>query len=271
VAPPARAADVEVGHHTHVQVTVPKPGTIVNGVVNVPATLILHDQVGNPNFIRWQDGSTDKGRITVSKSQFTCVTTDFTDCKLSLNLPINFSNFGTGLRELRISLNIPDEDPDLTGSQRMYQSFGIPVCVRACSPIAISGRSLNFIEGRGWYQGHGYQNARITTGIDSVKHGGTVGVKLAPGSGGLPTKWTAIYVNPNMHAGLPGITLRPPTPGSFSGKVVLPAGEGVSKLVSIASDGQNSGVLAVTYGGPASSTMTVESQAWWSKSGFVMP
>jgi hypothetical protein len=251
-----------VGHHIHVQATVPKTGSIVNGRVDVPVHLLLHDQVGSPNFIRWQDGSTTKGSIAVTRSAFSCSTHDgFTDCIHDMVLPIDFATFGTGLRELRISLNVPDEQPDVSGSQRMFQSFGIEVCVRACSPVAVGGRSLTFLEARGWYDdtgttgSHEYQNARITSGIDSVKAGGTVGVKLAPGSGGRPTVFSGAYLDPNMHLHDAGRVIAT-WAGPHTGDIVIPAdlAAGTHKLVLVTSDGKNAGVLAVPFdvGGPAS-------------------
>ena len=46
------------GHHVHVAATIPTPGRIVNGRVDVPVTITLHDQVSGPNWIRWSDGTT---------------------------------------------------------------------------------------------------------------------------------------------------------------------------------------------------------------------
>jgi hypothetical protein len=254
-----------VGHHIHVQATVPKTGVIVNGRVDVPVHLLLHDQVGKPNFIRWQDGSTTKG--SSAPPAFTCSTHDgFTDCIADAVLPIDFASFGTGLRELRISLNVPDEQPDVSGAQRMFQSFGIEVCVRACSPVAVGGRSLTFLEARGWYDDtgttgpHEYQNSRITTGIDSVKAGGTVGVKLAPGSGGRPTTFSGAFLDSNMHLHDAGRVIAT-WAGPHTGDISIPSdlAPGSHKLILVASDGKNAGVLAVpfTVDGPnPSSTAT---------------
>ena len=241
-----------VGHHIHVQATIPRPGRIVNGRVDVPVRLILHDQVGEPNFVRWQDASSTKGSIPVDRDDFTCTTHDgFTDCVFATVLPIDFGAFGTGLRELRISLNVPDEQPDnLVGSdqgdQRMYQSTGWQVCVRSCSPEYRSGPE--FVEARGWYEGHGYQNARLTTGFESVRAGATVGVKLAPGAGGEPTVFSAVYLDPDMHRHNPGRILLEHS-GPYSGSVTIPAdlAPGTHRLTLLASDGKNAGVLVIPF------------------------
>lgn len=251
-----------VGHHIHVQATIPKPGVVVNGRVDVPVRLTLHDQVGSPNFVRWQDGSNTKGSIKVTAADFTCTAHDgFTDCTRDMVLPIDFGGFGTGLRELRISLNVPDEQPDdLPGSdegdQRMYQSTGWQVCVRACSPEYRSGPE--FVEARGWYEGHGYQNARLTTGVDSVKAGGTIGVKLAPGAGGDATRYSAAYIDPDMHHHDAGRVLLERN-GPYSGTITIPAdlAPGPHKLALLASDGFNAGVLVIPFVvGPAAPTAT---------------
>lgn len=244
-----------VGHHIHVAATIPRPGTIVNGRVDVPVHLVLHDQVGSPNWIRWQDGPDTKGQIPTTIRDFTCTPhPDFTDCARDMVLPVDFSSFGTGLRELRISLNVPDEQPDASGSQRMFGSFGLQVCVRSCSPVDQGGRSIDFLEARGWYDdagatgAHGYQNARITSGIDSIRAGGTVTLKLAPGSGGLATKYSGVYIDPDMHHHLAGQVLLERA-GSFAGAVTIPANltPGPHKFVALASDGKNAGVIAITF------------------------
>ena len=238
------------GHHIHVSATIPRPGVIVNGRVDVPVTITLHDQVSGPTWIRWSDGSTVKGSIALDGfNGFACTTHDgFTDCKRSVVLPIDFGGFGTGLRELRISVNVPDEQPDVAGSQRMFNSTGWPVAVRALSPIAEGGRSVNFIEARGWYTDHEYQNARLTTGIPSVRAGGTIGVKLAPGSGGIATTYSLVTLDPDMHRHLIGRVLLERN-GAFSGSVVIPAdlAPGTHKLTLLASDGKDAGVLVIPF------------------------
>lgn len=248
-----------VGEHVHVKATIPKPGVIVNGRVDVPVTMTLHNQVRGPNWVRWSDGSTVKGRIDLNGfAGFDCTTPmpGMTNCVRSITLPIDFSAFGTGLRELRISTNVPDEQPDRSGSQRMFNSTGWQVCVRACSPVAVGGRSIKFVEARGWYDDrggetnkeHNYQNARLTTGIDSVKAGGTIGVKLAPGSGGLTTRYSLVTLDANMHMGIIGRVLAQAN-GSMSRSVTIPAdlSPGVHKLNLVASDGNNAGVLVVPF------------------------
>src|SRR5262245_25632345 len=50
-------------HHLHVDATIPLPGTIVDGRVDVPVDLTLHNQVGSPNYVRWSDGSSVEGSV----------------------------------------------------------------------------------------------------------------------------------------------------------------------------------------------------------------
>ena len=255
----------EVGHHIHVQATIPRPGTIVNGRVDIPFRAVLHDQVGSPNWIRWSDGSNVIGSIATSRSKFSCTTHDgFTDCVWEGVLPVDFARFGTGLRELRISLNVPDEQPDGlpgsdSGAQRMFNSTGWQVCVRACSPVAVGGRSINFTEARGWYTGHDYANARLTTSLDTVRAGGTIGVRLGPGSGGDATEFSGVYVDPDMHRHNAGRVLLTRN-AAFTGNVTIPAdlAAGPHSLVLVSSDGQNAGVLRIPFtvgsgGGPTPS------------------
>jgi hypothetical protein len=134
----------------------------------------------------------------------------------------------------------------------MFNSTGWQVCVRACTPEYRSGPE--FVEARGWYDdspagvAHGYQNARLTTGVGSVRAGGTIGVKLAPGSGGLATTYSLVTLDANMHAGIAGRVLRE-TNGPWSGSLTIPAdlSSGAHALSLVASDGQNAGVLVVPF------------------------
>jgi len=153
---------------------------------------------------------------------------------------VDFSTWGTGRREMRWTANIPTNDE----GNRQYQSTGWQVCHITCSP---SYRSGPWIEARGWYEGHGYAIARLTSGIESVRSGGTVSVSLKPGSGGDATVFSAAYIDPALHSGDDGIVLGTWN-GQYVGSVTLPVlPSGPHRLVLLSSDGQNAGVLVVPF------------------------
>ena len=143
---------------------------------------------------------------------------------------------------MRLTANVSSNGDGL----RQFQSTGWPVPVRS---TVCSTRCNVFWEARGWYDsGHEYANARLTT-LD-IRSGGTIKVRLGPGSGGLPTKLAGVYVDPDFHHGSAGIVVRQ-WASSYTGSVTLPSlPSGPHKLVLLSSDGQNAGVLAIPFDVP---------------------
>lgn len=224
----------QVGEHIHVQATVPVDGVPINGRISIPVKVTLHDATGATNFLRVADGSSVKQSWTLKLGPCD-------DCSWSGTVVVDFSTWGTGRREMRWTANVPRNGE----GKRQFQSTGWQVCVRSCSP---SYRSGPFTEARGWYaDGHEYANARLTSTLSTVKSGGTIKVALKPGSGGDPTKFAGVYIDPAFHGGSAGKTVRTWT-AAFSGSVTLPTlSSGPHRLVLVSSDGQNAGVLAVPF------------------------
>jgi hypothetical protein len=231
-----------VGHHIHVEaLNFPRPGRIVNGVYQLRVKVTLHDQEGRTNWIRVSDGSggySQQQALTIGPCH---------DCSTELTIPVDFGRFATGIREVRISANVPDEQPAKAGSQRMFNSTGWPVCVRACSPSDRS-QGLAFWETRGWYddspQGeeHGYQNARAN--VPEVRACQVIDIDLQPGSEGLPTKHAGVYVNPNMHAGNAGRVLLERA-GEYHGLLTIPCDLVPGDKVALNAHDGNNGVVNV--------------------------
>lgn len=244
----------QVGSHIHVRATVPLPTAVVSGPVTIPMTVTLHNAAGPTNFIRIQavsPGGSNREVWRQSLSVGPCA-----DCSADVTAVINTSGWATGRHELRISANTPDEDPALSGSQRMYQSTGWQMCVGSCSP---SYRSGNFVEARGWYTGRDYANARLTSSLSTVRSGGTITVKLAPGAGGEPTKFSGVFIDPDFHNGSAGIVVDPCKSdahpfgcnGPFSGSIVLPTlTSGTHRLALLSSDSKVAGVQIVVFTTP---------------------
>jgi hypothetical protein len=225
-----------VGHHIHVEaLNFPRPGRIVNGVYQLRVKVTLHDQAGKTSFIRYSDDS----RVIES---IPLVLGPCHDCSTEITIPVDFGRFNTGIREFRLTVNVPDEQPDAPGSQRMFNSTGWPVAVRALSPSYRSA-GLQYIEARGWYTDHEYQNQRAD--VYEVRAGQTIDIDIQPGSGGHRTVYSLVTVNPNMHAGNAGRVLLE-RDGEFHGTLTLPTdlvpGD---KVALIGHDGNDGGVLVL--------------------------
>jgi hypothetical protein len=228
----------QVGAHIHAKATLPADGHPVTGRLEIPVTITLHDARGSTNWFRI--GTEAQQLYQRDLSIGPCH-----DCAVLFTATIDLSSVPTGRHELRISANNPDEDPDLAGAQRMFQSTGYQICVRSCTP---SYRDAGVqIEARGWYTGVEYQNARLDTDPASIRSGELIDVRLGPGVGGAPTRFAGVYLDPDFHAGRSGTVVRE-WAGAFSGSVRIPSvAPGPHKLVLVSSDGQNAGVLAVQF------------------------
>jgi len=228
----------QVGAHVHVKATVPADGTIVDGYVNVPITITLHDAAGKTNWFRMGSESVELYKRDVVLGP--CL-----DCTVSFDVALNLGRLSTGRHELRMSANVVDEDPGLDGAQRMYQSTGYQVCVRSCSPTYRDATPPS-VEGRGWYTGHDYQNAKFTTNPWDIHPGRDVGVRISG-----DTTFGGLYIDPNFHAGSEGVRVRTWS-GNFTGKVLLPTNvaPGLHRLVLVSSDSQSAGVIVAEFSAP---------------------
>lgn len=225
-----------VGAHIHVQATVPADGHPVDGLFDLKVKITAHELRGSLSWFRvgWEDGYiVPQHSITLGPC---------TDCTLERTYTVDWSKVPTGRHEIRMSANNPDEDPDLTGDQRMYQSTGYQVCVRSC--IDSYRPSGVHVIARGWYTGHDYQNVERTSAI-----GATVSGKFGQSSSN--TTFAGVYIDPDFHHGSAGIVVKEWSgswPNGFSATVTLPSlPPGSHKLVMLAHDGQNAGVLAESF------------------------
>jgi hypothetical protein len=227
-----------VGAHIHLDATIVRDGIPVDGRLDIPVTVTLHDAAGKTSWVR-------AGTESQTLFQQSLVLGPCANCSASLTVSLNLAQVPTGRHEIRMSANIPDEDPALSGSQRFFQTWNAQLCVRACTPTYRAAGPA--FESRSWYQDHNYQNAKLTTALSSIRSGGTIGVRLGPGSGGLATKFAGVYIDPDFHAGSAGIVVRTWT-AAFTGSVTLPSlASGSHRLVLLSSDGQNAGVLSVPF------------------------
>ena len=226
-----------VGKHVHLDATVPADGYPIDGLVTITGTVTLHGQIGATDQTSWLRA----GDEDVLLAQQTFVLGPCADCSAPFSLTLDLGKLATGRHELRISANIPNN----AEGHRQFQSTGWQVCVRSCTPTYRPAAPVNIA--RGWYSGHGYQNAQLTGALTTIRPGGTINVKLGPGSGGLATKLAGVFIDPAFHSGLAGIVVHQ-WAGAFSGSVTLPVlSPGSHKLVLLSSDGQDAGVLAIPF------------------------
>jgi len=223
-----------VGSHIHLDATIVRDGFPVDGRLDIPATVTLHDAAGTTSWVR--AGTEAQTLFQQALKLGPCA-----NCLTQVTVSLDLSGVPTGRHEIRISANIPDEDPALTGSQRFFQTWNAQICVRACSPTYRSSGPV--IESRDWYQDHGYQAASIRSKLTDIKPGAVVSVRMGPGSGGMPTVLSGVYLNPNFHAGDAGRVLFQRN-GPYTGPVTIPTDAACPcKLAVLASDGQSATVL----------------------------
>lgn len=230
-----------VGQHVHLAATVPADGEIVDGIVSIPITVKLHAQTGATSFLR-AGGWASSGEIA-AVTQIPLALGPCDDCAWSGSIDVDFSKWPTGRDELRLTANIPSNADKL----RQYESTGLQICVRSCTPTYRTG---THIEARGWYSGHGYANAKLASPLATVCSQCIITVRLSPGAGGLATKLAGVYIDPDFHHGTAGVVVKTWS-AAFTGSVMLPAlADGPHKLVLLSSDGFNAGVLVVPFAVP---------------------
>jgi hypothetical protein len=222
-----------VGEHIHVGTCWPTTATGGEATLDGPQRLwirvMLHRSTGKTSILRVADGSTVKKSVTL-------VIPPSRDTTLWVPFDVNLTTWSTGRREVRWTVNIPNT----AEGKRQYQSTGWQLCVRACSPTY---RTPPWTEGRGWYEGHDYQNARFLSPLPVAPLSGVWTFKvrlLQNGPGG-------VFVDPNFHAGSAGQRL---AGGGFSGVITLDTrtlANGVHHLVLVASDDQSAGVQVVRF------------------------
>jgi hypothetical protein len=114
-----------------------------------------------------------------------------------------------GFQEIRMAASVRQEETDdsmfnTTGWQ-LYLDNGNEVRhYRANS----DGSPREFLEGRGWYEGAGYTNARLESRLPHVVSGvWEPRVRMRDGSGGIDVQHSFASVNGNFHHDDPGVVL----------------------------------------------------------------
>jgi hypothetical protein len=197
VATPGQGGD-DFGH-VHVGTCFPFAQTIA-GVVQFDMRVMMHN---NPGTLARVDvaihTASGEGVIVPVSFNKTCSGT----CTYWAKVAVDTRGSPDGWQEFRFKARV--DEPD---GNRMVTSSGWPAYVNNGSPRH-DVTSAGGIVARGWYEGVGYQNAWMSTPpMAPVSGSWTFDVKLQPGAGGTPTTSHLVAVDPNFHAGNPGITIK---------------------------------------------------------------
>jgi hypothetical protein len=249
-----QAASYDVGAHLHVAVlNHPADG---HPIARAPYTFHLvlqtHDQIGTTGYLRIDDSSTTRAKVTVKIGP--------ADTVLPLDWTVDFSGWSSGSHEIRWHLDISHNSQ----GNRQFTTSRTTICIVTCS-----GGSGRWPAGGGsWYTGPGYMAAVTTSPIAAWHPGGSVTVF----SQYSRATSLVVLLNPDLHAGILGTQLAA-FGGGAARRTLSLAGLAVGdNIVVISSDGHEAAVLhlRLTDGSPAA-TFYFEIQSWWSKAGLVLP
>lgn len=221
-------------------------------------TVKAHDNPGIINKFTLSDFATNKKTIPLSLGACD-------DCSVSFDFVVDFSTWSAGRHELRWTAHEKDQDLLMAGDQSQFTTSRSQICLESNLPNR-SGRPTPYQGAGGWYKGHGYATALLLSPETSLRPGGEVIVRAWQDANRV-----CAYLNPDFHAHNSGVNL-----GCWNGRknhtVVIPTTANVGdKLVIVADDGFNAGVLRVFIGdGTPRLVMNYEYQSWWAKEGFVL-
>lgn len=233
----------QVGRHVHIGTNFPLDQTL-KGIVHFDIDVKLHNQPTTSKLTRVDvqvfGSGVDKSFVAWSGTKY-CTTGD---CSYAFPIDVDTTKVPyDGRLEFRFHAFVSDP---VTG-QKGYPSTGWQAYLANGGRPTQTYRTGNFLEARGWYTNHGYAIARLTSPISSLGSGKTVGVKMAPGSGGKTTTFSGVYIDPDFHHGSSGIVVKQSN-AAYTGNVVLPVlPSGSHKIVLVSSDGKNVGVLAIPF------------------------
>jgi PKD repeat protein len=203
-----QTGEVFPGRHIHTGACIPwlKP---VDGVVQFHVRNLLHGMPGTIDKFRlqiWKNGPDPALALPLLRS---CSTHD---CTFWDSFTIDYSGRLPGRWEHRFTHNI---DVNAFG-QRQYTTTRWHICVRTCVGGTTTEAYDRAIGAAGWYQGLDYANAymdpddyeRLRAGVAPGQQ--RIKIKFDPGSG-------SVTVDPDAHAGNPGIVQRRASDGLLLG------------------------------------------------------
>jgi len=234
--------------HIHTLLCFPVRQTI-RGVVPFDIQLTMHDDPGGKltGLVIQIGGS---GQYVAAKTTFKPPLTCADTCSWWVHLDADTSGFANdGWQEFRIRPKVLESDGNTKVGSTSYQAY-----LANGKPVS-SYRPADFFQGKGWYTGVDYAQARITSPLPSGPIGGNWSVIFACDSSKLPVSGCLVAVDPDFHAGNNGTVLFQRA-GAYKGTLVLDTRQfvnGLHKLV-IRSDvrasslgSTESGILGVYF------------------------
>jgi hypothetical protein len=127
-----------------------------------------------------------------------------------------------GYQEVRLAASVRQRATD----DAMFNSTGWQLHLDNGKPVRhyrakSDGSPRDFLEGRGWYEGAKYTNARLESRLPAVVSGTwRPSLRTLAGSGGADVEWSFVAVNPAFHHGHRGLVLIDQR-GPFRGEVAI--------------------------------------------------
>lgn len=237
----------QVGEHIHLGACWPDRSAIVRGTLHVDVRVTCHacDEATHHFLSRmrvnWRpvDSESGGGLLLDSTSGWDIALDANGHGQRWFGLDLNLSSLGSGTRRIRFNAMAGD-DPD-----RFF--VGTDWALNVITRTVTTPRTL----GKVWYSGHGYQNPVLISAIPTAPVSGTwcVQVNMNPGGDGRPTVQHGDYVDPDFHAGSPGLIVRQAA-GAFFGMSCLDTtrlANGPHRRVFVARDANEAGVLAIPF------------------------
>lgn len=184
----------------------------VRGIVVLDVQLTMHDDPGGKlTALTIQIGGS--GQYVAAQKKFKSALTCANTCSWIVHLDANTTGFANdGWQEFRIRPKVTESDGKTkvgSTSFQVYLDNGKPVK---------SYRPADFFQGKGWYTGVEYAQARITSPLPSGSIGGNWQVSFACDSSNLPVTGCLFTVDPDFHNGDDGTVLFKRS-GSFKGSM----------------------------------------------------
>lgn len=186
----------------------------VSGIVPFDVRLTMHNNPGQLTKLVLQIGGS--GQYTAAQIKFNPALTCSGDCTWWFHLDANTAGFSNdGWQEFRFRPNITEPDGNQLVGSTSYQAY-----LQNGKPVS-NYRDQNFMQGKGWYTGVNYAQARITKGYTyGAPVSGNTTVTLKCDSTTLPVSGCLVTIDPDFHNGNNGIVQLQKN-GPFSGSVTI--------------------------------------------------
>jgi hypothetical protein len=201
----------------------------VKGTLKLDVKVQLHENLGELRFVRVDltDSNANTRVVRVDINEY-CVengprwSDSANGCVwwVPVEIDTTRANFD-GFQEIRLGASVRHANSDAmfsTTGWQLYLDNGKPVShYRANS----DGSPREFLEGRGWYEGAGYTNARLEDRLPYVVSGvWEPEVRMRAGSGGVDVQRSFASINPNFHHGNEGKVILDQV-GAYRGKLQI--------------------------------------------------